>query len=58
MTRSLKFADNRRAALIRKGLGAVNKALEIKPDLVDAHYVPNYGVLAALAGRHPLSVAA
>jgi L-malate glycosyltransferase len=28
------------------------------PDLVDAHYVPNYGVLAALAGRHPLSVAA
>lgn len=28
------------------------------PDLVDAHYVPNYGVLAALTGRHPLSVAA
>jgi glycosyltransferase involved in cell wall biosynthesis len=28
------------------------------PDLVDAHYVPNYGVLAALAGRHPLSIAA
>ncbi len=28
------------------------------PDLVDAHYVPNYGVLAALAGRHPLSLAA
>jgi glycosyltransferase involved in cell wall biosynthesis len=28
------------------------------PDLVDAHYVPNYGVLAVLTGRHPLSVAA
>src|SRR5207249_2846686 len=28
------------------------------PDLVDAHYVPNYGVMAALAGRHPLSIAA
>jgi glycosyltransferase involved in cell wall biosynthesis len=29
-----------------------------QPDLVDAHFVPNYGVLAALAGRHPLSVTA
>lgn len=28
------------------------------PDVVDAHYVPNYGVMAALAGRHPLSIAA
>ena len=28
------------------------------PDLVDAHYVPNYGLMAALAGRHPFSVAA
>jgi glycosyltransferase involved in cell wall biosynthesis len=28
------------------------------PDVVDAHFVPNYGVLAALAGRHPLSIAA
>lgn len=28
------------------------------PDLVDAHYVPNYGFMAALAGRHPLSIAA
>ncbi len=28
------------------------------PDLVDAHYVPNYGVMAALAGRRPYSIAA
>ena len=28
------------------------------PDLVDAHYVPNYGLLGVLAGRRPLSVAA
>jgi len=28
------------------------------PDLVDAHYVPNYGLLGALAARHPLSVSA
>ena len=28
------------------------------PDLVDAHFVPNYGVMAVLAGRHPLSIAA
>ena len=28
------------------------------PDVVDAHFVPNYGLLGALVGRHPLSVAA
>ncbi|HTM57229.1 MAG TPA: glycosyltransferase [Candidatus Udaeobacter sp.] len=28
------------------------------PDLVDAHYVPNYGLMGALAGRHPLVVTA
>ncbi|HTK31678.1 MAG TPA: glycosyltransferase [Candidatus Saccharimonadaceae bacterium] len=28
------------------------------PDLVDAHYVPNYGVLGALTGRRPLVVTA
>ncbi len=28
------------------------------PDVVDAHYVPNYGLIGALAGRRPLSVAA
>lgn len=28
------------------------------PDLVDAHFVPNYGLLGALGGRRPLSVAA
>lgn len=28
------------------------------PDLIDAHFVPNYGLLGALSGRRPLSVAA
>jgi glycosyltransferase involved in cell wall biosynthesis len=28
------------------------------PDLVDAHFVPNYGLLGALAGRRPLAVTA
>ena len=28
------------------------------PDLVDAHFVPNYGLLGALCGRRPLSVTA
>ncbi|MFI5370073.1 MAG: glycosyltransferase [Candidatus Eisenbacteria bacterium] len=28
------------------------------PDVVDAHYVPNYGLLGVLAGRRPLSVTA
>jgi glycosyltransferase involved in cell wall biosynthesis len=28
------------------------------PDLVDAHFVPNYGLLGALAGRRPLVVTA
>jgi glycosyltransferase involved in cell wall biosynthesis len=28
------------------------------PDLVDAQYVPNYGLLGALSGRRPLSVTA
>jgi glycosyltransferase involved in cell wall biosynthesis len=29
-----------------------------QPDVVDAHYVPNYGVLGALAGRRPLVISA
>jgi glycosyltransferase involved in cell wall biosynthesis len=29
-----------------------------RPDLVDAHYVPNYGLMAALAGARPLAIAA
>jgi glycosyltransferase involved in cell wall biosynthesis len=38
---------------------ALRRALAgFAPDLVDAHYVPNYGLLAALAGRRPLSVTA
>jgi glycosyltransferase involved in cell wall biosynthesis len=28
------------------------------PDIVDSHYVPNYGLLGALLNRHPLSVTA
>ena len=28
------------------------------PDLVDSHFVPNYGLMAALAGRRPFSIAA
>lgn len=37
---------------LRRGLAAFD------PDLVDAHYVPNYGLLGALAGRRPLAVTA
>jgi glycosyltransferase involved in cell wall biosynthesis len=40
-------------------LPALRSALErFAPDLVDAHFVPNYGLLGALAGRRPLSVTA
>jgi len=40
-------------------LPALERALErFAPDLVDAHYVPNYGLLGALARRRPLSVTA
>jgi glycosyltransferase involved in cell wall biosynthesis len=28
------------------------------PDLVDAHYVPNYGLMGAMCGRRPLAVTA
>jgi len=36
---------------------ALARALDaFAPDLVDAHYVPNYGLMGALAGRHPLAV--
>jgi glycosyltransferase involved in cell wall biosynthesis len=38
---------------------ALRRALEaFAPDVVDAHYVPNYGVLGVLAGRRPLTVTA
>ena len=38
---------------------ALRRALaDFAPDLIDAHYVPNYGAMGALLGRHPLSVAA
>jgi glycosyltransferase involved in cell wall biosynthesis len=37
--------------------GACARALEaFAPDLVEAHFVPNYGFLAALVGRHPFAV--
>lgn len=38
---------------------ALRAALDdFAPDLIDAHFVPNYGLLGALTGRHPLSVTA
>jgi glycosyltransferase involved in cell wall biosynthesis len=38
---------------------ALDHALErFGPDLVVAHFVPNYGLLGALCGRHPLAVIA
>lgn len=38
---------------------ALREALRaFRPDVVDAHYVPNYGLMGALAGVRPLSVAA
>ena len=37
--------------------GALVRALDaFAPDLVEAHFVPSYGLLGALAGRHPLVV--
>lgn len=38
---------------------ALRRALrEFRPDLVDAHYVPNYGLMGVLAGLRPLAVSA
>lgn len=38
---------------------ALQRALAaFAPDLVDAHFVPNYGVMAALAGRRPYTLTA
>jgi glycosyltransferase involved in cell wall biosynthesis len=40
-------------------LPALRVALDrYRPDLVDAHFVPNYGLLGALAGHRPLVVTA
>jgi glycosyltransferase involved in cell wall biosynthesis len=44
------------ARLMNAGFGKAIRELE--PDLVNAHYVSDYGFLAALAGRHPLVVSA
>jgi len=39
--------------------GALKRALrDFRPDIVDAHYVPNYGLLGVLAGVRPLAVSA
>jgi glycosyltransferase involved in cell wall biosynthesis len=45
-----------RYPLAAPALGRALAAFE--PDLVNAHFVPNYGLLGVLAGRHPLVVAA
>src|SRR5206468_12973365 len=45
-----------RCPLATPALRAALRAFD--PDLVDAHFVPNYGTLAALAGRRPLSITA
>lgn len=38
---------------------ALSRALaEFEPDVIDAHFVPNYGLLGALVGRRPLAVVA
>src|SRR5262249_55674263 len=38
---------------------ALRRALaRFRPDVVDAHFVPNYGVMGVLAGRRPLCVSA
>jgi glycosyltransferase involved in cell wall biosynthesis len=44
------------ARLVRAGFRSAVTRLE--PDLVHAHYVSDYGFLAALTGRHPLVVSA
>lgn len=46
---------------LRYGLAtpALARALaDFRPDVVDAHFVPNYGVMAALSGFHPFSITA
>jgi glycosyltransferase involved in cell wall biosynthesis len=40
-------------------VGALQRELaDFRPQLIDAHYVPNYGVMGALSGQRPLSVTA
>jgi glycosyltransferase involved in cell wall biosynthesis len=40
-------------------VGALKRALaEFRPQLIDAHYVPNYGVMGVLSGQRPLCVTA
>lgn len=42
--------------LVRAGL--VRRVADLRPDIVHAHYVSDYGFLAALTRRHPLVVSA
>ena len=35
-----------------------SRLAQFAPDIVDAHFVPNYGLMGVLAGRHPLVVSA
>jgi L-malate glycosyltransferase len=44
------------ARLVRAGFRSV--VTKLQPDLLHAHYVSDYGFLAALVGRHPLVVSA
>ncbi len=41
-----------------KAAGFYRELARINPDVVHAHYVSDYGFLAALSGRHPLVVSA
>jgi glycosyltransferase involved in cell wall biosynthesis len=48
-----------RVAQYALAVPALASALErFAPDVVDAHFVPNYGVMGVLAGRRPLVVSA
>src|SRR3989442_2272695 len=41
-----------------RAAGFYRELTRINPDVVHAHYVSDYGFLAALSGRHPLVVSA
>lgn len=48
-----------KAAFNEMGLNSLKKYLkEIKPDLLHAHYLPEYGRMASLTGYHPLVLSA
>ncbi len=46
---------------LRYGLATpalLRELARFRPDVIDAHFVPNYGVMAALCGFHPFSITA